>query len=263
MSFWERFVIWLYASMADLSPVGQDPLGRLFVLAFQRGHLVPASINDLSPLLILAARPGESSLQVAMEQEVNRRSLDRHPQRLWQLLQAIRPPRVSDILEIGRQQPLLRGLVAEVLHCSELRTNLCTFLGRLFLRDPAGEQSRASQFLVQATVRYYRIPQGTVDFTCRLYRHLVPQLLAEDEAIPSVLAPGPRPAWWTALEDAEQGFLDRCLNLLPEPELVLLYLQFYAHLPIKQIAGVMQAADATWTADQVAQRLEECWQTVL
>jgi hypothetical protein len=40
MWFWDRWVLWPYASMADTLPVGRDALGRLLMLVFQRGRLV-------------------------------------------------------------------------------------------------------------------------------------------------------------------------------------------------------------------------------
>jgi hypothetical protein len=209
--------------------------------------------------LILAACPPAAPVRTAAEEEVNRRRLVRNPQRLWPLLQAIRPPQVADLLEIGRPpQPLLRALVAEVLLSSPLLYNLCQFLGRMFLRDPAGEQTRAARFLVQATGLYYRTPQGTVDFPCRLYRHVLANLRSDDEALPSSIPPG-----FTAPDDDERQFLERCLLWLPEPDLERLYLQFYPRLTVGQIACVLQQADQTWTADQAVLRLEQAWQTVL
>jgi hypothetical protein len=258
MTFWDRFVLWLYVTMADTLPVGRDALGRLLALAFQRGRFSVASLNDLSLLLILAACPAEAPLRTAAEQEATRRSLVRHPRRLWQLLQAIQPPRVADLLEIGRPQPLLRGLVAEVLLSSRLLYNLCKFLGRIFLRDPGEERTRAARFIVQAGGLYYRTPQGTVDFSCRLYRHMLANMRPDDEALPSLVPPG-----FTARDADEQQYLERCLLWLPEPDLVRLYLQFYARLTVEQIACVLQQADAPWTPDQVVLRLEQAWQTVL
>jgi hypothetical protein len=34
MTFWDRFVLWLYVTLADTLPVGRDALGRLLTLAF-------------------------------------------------------------------------------------------------------------------------------------------------------------------------------------------------------------------------------------
>jgi hypothetical protein len=263
MAFWDRFVLWLYASMAESLPVGRNALGRVLALAFLRGRLAPASLNDLSLLLILATSPGGAPLRTPAEREVAQRRLVRQARRVGQLLQAIRPPQVADLLEIGRPQPLLRGLVGEALVASEFFANLCTFLGRLFLRDPAGERSQAVRFLVQAAALYYRIPQGTVDFTCRLYHHVLRNLRPGHEVLPSMIPSGPQPGWFTALDVDEQQFLDRCLTRLPEPDLVRLYLQFYARLTVAQITHVQQQADRRWTPDQVALRLEQCWQTVL
>jgi hypothetical protein len=71
MTFWDRFVLRLYASMAATLPVGHDALGRLFALAFQRSRLVPTALNDVSVLLVLAAsRPGAPEA-VAAEYEVH------------------------------------------------------------------------------------------------------------------------------------------------------------------------------------------------
>jgi hypothetical protein len=226
MTFGDRFVLWLYASMAETLPVGRDALDRLLDLAFQRGRLAPALLNDLSILLILAASPAGSPLRIAKEQEEQRRRLVRHPQRMLQLLQAIRPPHVAAFLDIGRPQPLLRGVVAQGLLGTELFPNLCTFMGRMFLRNPEEERTRARQFLVQATGLYYGFSQGTMDYSCGLYRHVLPRLRPDDEALPAVFPAGPQPAWFTDLDADEQQFLGRCLTLLPEPALERLYLQF-------------------------------------
>jgi hypothetical protein len=263
MSFWNRFVVCLYRGFAGTVPVGRDAAARLITFAHQQGRLPPLSLNDLSLLLILAIGHAGAPLRNAVELEINRRQLVLRPKRLWALLQAIRPPQVADVLEVGRSQPVLRALAGEVLLSSDLLNNLATFLGHLFLRDPGGEYTPAGRFLVQTAGLYYHIPQGTMDFVCRLYRHVLPRVRLDDEALPSAFPPGPWPAWFAGLDVEEQQFLARCLALLPEPDLELLYLHFYGRLTVAQIACVQQQADPSWTADQVARRLEQSWMTVL
>jgi hypothetical protein len=267
MSFWDHFVLWVYLGLADTQPVGRDVAGRLFNNAFSLGFLVPGQLNDLSLLLVLAATPAGSPTHTAATVEINNRNLHAQPASAWNMLQALRPPRLAEWLEIGRpNDPTLRGLRAGILFRSpplEVVANLRLFLGRLYLEDPANQTPRAYQIIVQAVNRFDRIPAGTVDFLCLLYQHGLLQLRPEDMPLPSVLPPGPRPGWYSALAPEEQTLINRGTASLPEPALVRFYLHFYARLTAGQIAGVLQVTDQTWTPDQVALDLEQSWLTVL
>jgi hypothetical protein len=264
MTFWDRFVLWLYTGLAGSVPVGRDAAARVFALAFQQGRLVPAFLNDLSLLLLLATGPPGSPLHAAAEAEGVRRQLPQQPQRLWQLLQVLRPGPLSDLLELGRSaEPVWRAALAQVLLGSELVSSLCDFLGRLFLVEPQSRRSEVQRLVLQAAGFHFRTPPGTLTFPCRLYRHVLHRLRQTQAVLPSTLPPGPHPAWFTGLDADEQVVLNRCLLWLSEPDVMLLYLQLYARLDAEEIACVLRAGNRTWTADQVAGRLEMGWQVVL
>jgi hypothetical protein len=264
MTFWDRFVLRLCVGLADTVPVGRGVAAGLFALAFGQGRLMPAFLNDLSLLLLLAGSSGGSPVHTAAAGEGARRGLPRQPRRLWELLQAIRPDRLTDLLELGRSgQPVWRSVLAQALLRSDVVSDLADFLGRLSLVEPDSRRNEAQRLVLQAAGLYYGIPQGTMTFPCRLYRHVLHELRQDQTALPSVLPPGPRPAWLTALDADEQMLIDRCLLWLSEPDVTLLYLHFYGRLDSEQMACVLNARKGTWTADQVARRLEQCWQTVL
>jgi hypothetical protein len=264
MTFWDRFVLWLYAGLAGTVPVGRDTAARLFGLAFQQGRLMPAFLNDLSLLLLLASGPAGSPLHTAADAEATGRGLLQQPQRLRQLLQALQPERLTDLLELGRSgQPLWRAALVQTLPHCEVVSHLCDFLGRLFLVESDSRRSQADRLVLEALTRYYRSPPGTVAFSCRLYQHVLQELRPQQVVLPSVLPASPRPAWFSALDADEQILIQRCLSWLSEPDMTLLYLNVYARLDAKEVASVLNRQQRGWTADRVAGRLELCWQTVL
>jgi hypothetical protein len=267
MTFWDRFVFWVYLGMRDTLPAGRDGAARILNLACARGRLTPAALNDLSLLLSLACCPTDSPAWAAARQEAERRQLAARPHALWPALRRINPPPLTDLLEVGRpSESLLRTLIFRALiegGEGEVLANLCQFLGRLYLADPAGQRPQAVRLIIQALPRYYHIPLGTVNFSCRLYASVLLSLRLDTDPLPSAFAPGPRPAWFTALHPDEQWFTCRCLDSLSEPDLMLLYLQCYARLTVGQIARVWQHANRTWTPDRIALELERCWDVIL
>lgn len=144
-----------------------------------------------------------------------------------------------------------------------LRFNLNEFLSRLFLEPPAAREAQAMQLTTRGVVRYYSIPPGTVEFLCFFYRHVFFALRMEEIVFPSVGPAGPTSEWFATLPADERGFLERCMLDLPQTDLLLLYLHFYARLTAEQIACVYRNADPAWTAETVVDRVEAAWGVVL
>jgi hypothetical protein len=170
------------------------------------------------------------------------------------------------LLELARPRGtggrILLGVLADVPE-SEVFRNLSEFLGRLFLRDPVDQQAQALRLLVRGTRLYLDIPAGTVDYLGRLYRHVLLNIRPAEEPLPAVLPGDPRPPWFSALEQAEQQFIEHALAWLSEPDVVLLYLQMYGRLTAAQIAAAFHEHGRLWTPDRVIRRLEQCWGVVL
>src|SRR5205085_1535438 len=93
--------------------------------------------------------------------------------------------------------------------------------------------------------------------------HVLLQLRLNDKALPSALPASQRPPWLAALDHDEQHLLRCCLAWLSEPDVVLLYLQFYARLTAGQMAQALQPLFPKWTPDHVVGRLAPCWEVVL
>jgi hypothetical protein len=78
-----------------------------------------------------------------------------------------------------------------------------------------------------------------------------------------VFPPGPRPAWFNALELYEQQLIDTCLLRLAEPAVDLLYLHFYAGLSVGQMTEALRLAQPRGAPPAVTRRLEESWTLIL
>jgi hypothetical protein len=283
VNFWDRFILSVYFGFGDHLPVGRDVAARLFAEGFHRGRLALPGLNDLSILLLLTILPTASAWRPPVEQEAVRRRLHQQPRRVWQLLQASTPPRLTELLEIARPQGPhlvhLRDLVVTILTDLDLASaeaNLSMFLGRVWLNDPAVQQPAARVHILRAIRRCMAVDLGTIDYPTQLYLRVLNRVMQPGQPLPETV-PDPMPGWVTALEPAEQELLRRCLDRLiaarrngpaeaatqVEADLVLLYVQIYGQLTVPQIASVLQYAEATITADQVALSLEEAWNAVL
>ncbi len=263
MPFWDRFILWVYLGLADTLHAGRDAVRRLFDRAFGLGRLNLAGLNDLSILLLLAGgRPG-TAVHSAAEQEADRRQLQGRPQHVWRLLDQVRPPRLTELLELGRPRGLISGrILVGVLTDTPghvLRNNLAEFLSRLFLEPPSAREAQAMQLTMRGVVRYYAIPPGTIEFLCFFYRHVFFALRMGDLVFPSAVPAGPSREWFATLPAEEQAFLQRCVLDLPQTDMLLLYLHFYARLTAEEIACVYENADPTWSPQRVVDRVESGW----
>jgi hypothetical protein len=267
MNFWDRFVLWAYLGLVDTQPVGRGAISRLFNSCFARGQLNPANLNDLSVLLILSAEPVgpvRSLVHTTAAAQVTLRGLPASPRYVWNLLQSLRPPRLTEWLELGRPMiPALRMLRASILFQAgppEFVTNLSDFLNRLELVTPAAQVGQSQQAIVRAVNRYDRIPPGTIDFESVLYQEVLRSLQV---GVVPTFPPSPLPNWFSRLPTEDQRMLTNCVNLLPGPAVVRLYLHFYARLSAAEISGVLQRWNPVWRASQVVLDLEQSWNTVL
>jgi len=269
MVFWDRFVHFVYFGMADSVPLPRATAGRIFEEALRRGRLQVASLNDLSVMLLLACDSSNTFVTTAAQAEALRRTPLSVQPNMWRLLQRFSTPsRLTDLLEVGRAPvPQLRVLALGTLIggvAGEVLTNLCRFLGRLYLADPEDQLSRAVQLIHKALIAYYRLPLDTVDFLALLYRHVLADIKPKTQPLPGSWPTGGLPDWTVEdLDPDEFDFLDRCLRRLKPSGRVLLALQVYARLNVEQIAAVWQGVNQKWTADQVAKGLEQCWKAVL
>src|SRR5262249_20645419 len=153
--------------------------------------------------------------------------------RVRQLLLAAAPPRHAELLALfHRGTPTQKGLAADVL-TRQLAPGLSLFLGRLLLTDPTDQRDEAVRGLARALGRFGRIPLGTIDFPCFLYRQVLNGLPAD--ALPASALPAqPWPAWFTQLPPDERRFL-ACCGSLPLEARLSVHLGFCAELNVRQI----------------------------
>jgi hypothetical protein len=136
------------------------------------------------------------------------------------------------------------------------------FLGRLDFVDPYEREKQAFTFVAAACRVYYSVQIDRVAFPVLLYRYVLRWVRLADRTLASVLA-SPASNWFRILDPAEQWFLDQCATFLPEPDVLLLYLQMYAGLSATEIAEVLQVADADCRTDQVVAALLRAWRNLL
>jgi hypothetical protein len=270
MSFWDRFVLVLYFGLAWHLPVGRDAALRILDIALSRGRLSLAGLNDTSLLLLLALLPDTSPHRQPVQSLVASRQLHVQPAQIIQLLQAAAPPRLADVVELGRAPGTHPGTVAflqALLVPNRLGVieNLRLYLARLNLLDPNSPPVRSlvTSLVGAGSQRYVGIPLGTVDYLACLYREVRLQTRAPGQPLPSGFPPGTRPAWFQALSPDEQRFLDTCMLHLPEQAVDLVYLHYYARLSVDQIVGALRLVNPAGAADAVARRLEQAWNVIL
>jgi hypothetical protein len=157
--------------------------------------------------------------------------------------------------------PLHRGVVHATLLplCVE---PLARFLDRLYLEPPGSLKDAAVRLIVQALGSFYRIPLGTIDFHCRLYRHVLQSLPSGDDAPPQELPPI-TPEWLSELDATERRLLETCLAELSWDERVAVYLCFDARLTVRQIRCVLRAETPTASDEQIVRTLESSWERIL
>jgi hypothetical protein len=269
MPFWDRFVLALYFGLAQHLPLGRDAALRILERAIARRRLALAALSDTSLLLLLALFPATSPHRPAVEGLVTDRGLLQDPAHLIQRLQAVIRRRTTELTEIARAPaPAVRQVVITALVEPAqlgLIEELCLYLGRLHLLDPASPELRniAAGLLPRATRRYLGIPPGTVDFVGWVYRVARAETRSPEEPLPSDFPPGPPPGWFQGLEPDEQRFIDPGLLHLPEEAVDLLCLHFYAGLTVEQIVGALRLLQRRGAADAVVCRLEESWLVLL
>ncbi len=253
MSFWDRFVLAVYLSMADSVPSPRSAAGRIFEVAHQRGRFQLGSLNHLSLLLLLACLPPGRPLRQAVEAEAIAPHRPQSSLGTWMLLRDMRLPRLTDLLEVGRvplfdlRGPVLNLVFDEDADSGEVLVNLSRFLGRLYGDAPEAQLPQAVRMVHQALETYYRMVEfATLDFLAVLYRHVL-----------TVMRRGGRPL---AEEWRECPLPVRRLRPVGR---VLLALQLDAHLNVEQLPDVLRGTDERWTHDLVAQRLEQSWAGVL
>lgn len=270
MKFWDRFVLWVYLSMADWS-VPRTIAGRIFEQALNNGHLEPEALNDLSVLLLLTNAPPKTALWQAAEAEVSTRSLPAAPLAVGKVLRAVTPPRLTELLEVGRAPvPDLRALVLDALieqGAGDVLANLCCFRSRLFLEDPEAQLPWAVGQIDQALIIYYGLPFDQFDFPSVLYRQVLAEILANLSSLPWRWPTDSPLDWIGQMPYEERRVIDNGLRLWPLNTALLFRLllafQMYARLNVEQIAAVLRLRNPAYTCDQIAQRLEQCWNGML
>ncbi len=259
--FWDLVIRRLHSTFGEAHPHGPGAAFRILALAYQQQRFNPVTLRDLSILLLVLTCPSNSALRARADQEFLRRGLHLLPART-RMGEALRsanpsPPREWFGLML-RGTPHQRALAADLV-LRHFGPRLAVFLGRLLLTDAAAQRAPAVQGVVQALGRFARIPPGTVDLACYLYRRVLGKLPAA--APPAARLAPPLPAWLAALADDERRFLTGSLALAPADRTAVL-LSLYAGLSARQIACVLSVSKS-WTEDQVIGHLAPCWENIL
>jgi hypothetical protein len=170
--FWDLVIRRLHSTFGEAHPHGPGAAFRILAQAHQRQCFDPGTLRDLSLLLLVLTCPPNSALRVQADQEFLRRGLHLLPvrTRMGEVLRAAdpSPPREWFGLLL-RGIPQQRALVADLV-LRHFGPRLAVFLGRLLLTEAAAQRVPAVQGVVQALGRFARIPPGTTDFGCYLYR---------------------------------------------------------------------------------------------
>jgi hypothetical protein len=106
MPVWDRFILALYLGLSQHRPVGRPAAPRVRDRAIARGRLSLASVNDTSLLLLLALLPEASPHRPA---RAALRGPPQGPARLIQPLHSAAPPRLTDLVELGRPRLAFGG----------------------------------------------------------------------------------------------------------------------------------------------------------
>jgi hypothetical protein len=255
--FWDVFIRRVFAALGDAHPHGPPTAFRALALAYLHRLFDPAQLQDVSILLLALLCPPGTALRARADAVFRDRGLHL-PANRPQVLAALRaasPTRPTDWLPLLHQgTPHQRGLVADLL-LRAFAPRLAVFLGRVHLADPVTERAAAVQAVVRALGRFSRIPPGTIDFACYLYRRVLRDL-------PVPASPPPTAPALATLPQAERQFLGGCVRHLGWAERVGVGLVHYAGLDVRQIACVLSAT-RPWGVDAVIRRLGQCWETVL
>jgi hypothetical protein len=216
MPFWDRFVLALYFGLAQHLPAGRDAALRILDRAIERERLSLFCLNDTSLLLLLALLPETSPHRATAAGLVVAHQPHLGPVQVLQRLRAARPARVVDLVEMSRSPGWqLRQLVLDALCAPDqlgLIENLCLYLGRYYLLDPARLELRglASGLIAEGTRQYYAAPLGAADYEALLYRRVYCQTTSPAQPPPTAIPACP-PDWFVALDPEEQQFLRDCL----------------------------------------------------
>jgi hypothetical protein len=260
--FWDQFILRVYRTSGEHHPGGLTAAARVLAEAHRQRLLDPASLDDLSVLLLLLVCPQGTALRASAAAEFTRRALGAPAARgrVRSLLLAAAPPRHAEVLTLfHRGDPAQRGLTADLL-VRELAPPLALFLGRLLLTDPADQRQRAARLVARCLGGFGRIPLGTIDFGCYLYHHALDGLSAGD--LPPAGPQPPLPPWFAGLPPDEQRFVSCCGRHLAPEARAGLYLTFYAGLNVRQVACV-RSARQHWSEGQVLAEVEQSWAAVL
>jgi hypothetical protein len=260
--FWDWFIRRVWLTLGGVLPDGLTAAANVFAEAHRRHLFALPAVDELSILLLVLTCPQGTVLRTRAEQEFTRRGIGALAarQRVWDLLTALGPPRTTELLTLfHRGAPAQRGLAADLL-MRHHGPHLALFLGRLSLTDPDSQRPQAITTLTRALGRFTRIPLGTIDFPCYLYRRALAGLSAA--APPAGLPSPPLPAWLTGLPTEERRFLACCLGCLSLAQRIAVYLSFYAGLDADQIRCV-QSAHQTWTRAAVLTELAQSYTTII
>jgi hypothetical protein len=261
MTFWDRFILRIWQSFAEVVPAGNDAALRLFALAHRVRLFDVRALADRSIVTLVMACPLGTAIRAKAETEFKRLGLDTlgGRKRLADLVDDLTPRRSTELLSLySNGTPEQKGASADII-LRRFGEPLALFLGRLYLMAPEQQNAWAVPTVVRAFARFGRIPAGTIDWECHLYRRLVGRL--PPDAPPTELPAAPEP-WMTGLSADERRFLIVCGERLTTSERIALYLCLYAGLNVRQVACVRSHRER-WTDDEVIAEMTRSWEAVL
>lgn len=264
MSFWDRLVWALYFGLDQHAPAGRLAALRIVEMALSRQAFL-ATLGNGSLLLLLALLPLSSPHRVAVVALAQARQLFDPAVRLA-IGRAAAPLRLTEVVESYRPQAqdTRNAAMAALLEPGHLLLyeNLHLFLARRFLIDPDNPDLRLllGWVISRATSRYARIPIGTVEYLCYLYR-VVFWHTGPNATLPAMSPPSLNPGWYVNLQ-AEERHLIRAAIGWPEETQELFYLHFCALLTVEQIGCVLDLV-GPGDPDAIIHDLEQCWDAVL
>jgi hypothetical protein len=265
MSFWDRFILWVFLGLVDVRPLGTEAVARLFQLAFERGFLDLGSLTDASLLFLLSGSCANTPVANAARAETQTRNLHQQANLIREIFTVARLPNATPLVEIGREvDAVLRSLVWNALRDaggSDLERSLHAVLLHLYPHIPFNERDNlVLRCLRLGLNRYYAIPAGTEEFPSILFRELIRQFGNVLWIIPPEQGQAPSLG---AHANPEQAFLARCRSLLSPPDRLFLFMHFFGGLSATQMSRCLCVVDNIWTPDHVVAHLLRLWDEIL
>jgi len=258
-SFWDDFVRRVFAGFVEGNPDGLDKTVSLLALAFRRGLMDPATLDDRSLILcLLACSPGDPLYQAA-DKELIRRGVS--PEEKGHALTGLCPRRMSDILWLGIERHALAGDLVFQAVAQEHAPNLSKFYSRTFMMARGAAEATAWIHLSQVftSVKLGTLIEWKGDFAAILYRRVV-RAISWDK-IPTAWPSHP-PGWANGISEAERRFID-CSHKVQLERRRVLYLSFWAGLNTEQIGLAVTSKKKRTTPGEAALELVQGWQEVL